>query len=241
MQMELFDPNGKSKFKTTEQDKEVFSIQGGGQVTLDAYASLPTDMPAGTYTMKVTVTDRGAEPAKTAELTRKFEVAEKDFGIVRVNCAYDLGGPNGPVFPSPGLGCVGQVLFLHFGLTGFERDAKTKQPALKLEMRMLDADGKPTLAGPVDGGSAQGRRPGAGTALGGAALLPPDADQARQVHGGADGDRSGEQEDQDRDLPADGRRTAEVMVGGGCGWRMVKTPSSPATSHQPHHTIRNPP
>ena len=74
--------------------------------------------------MKVTVTDRGVKPAKTAELTRKFEVAEKDFGIVRVNCAYDLGGPNGPVFPSPGLGCVGQVLFLHFGLTGFDRDPR---------------------------------------------------------------------------------------------------------------------
>jgi hypothetical protein len=159
MQMELLDPNGKSKFKTTEQDKEVFSIQGGGKVTLDAYASLPADMPAGTYTMKVTVTDRGAEPAKTAELTRKFEVTEKDFGIVRVSCAHDLGGPNGPVFPSPSLGCVGQVLFLHFGLTGFERDAKTKQPALKLEMNLLDADGKPTLAGPVTEGLPKGDDP----------------------------------------------------------------------------------
>ncbi len=148
-QMELFDPNGKSKFKTTEDDKEVFSIQGGGQVTLDAYASLPTDMPAGKYTMKVTVTDHGAEPAKTAELKREFDVAEKDFGIVRLNCAYDLGGRNGPVFPAPGLGSVGQVLFLHFGLTGFQRDAKTKQPALKLELRMLDEAGKPTLAEPA--------------------------------------------------------------------------------------------
>jgi hypothetical protein len=148
-QMELFDPNGKSKYKTTEQDMEVFSIQGGGQITLDAYASLPADMAAGAYTMKVTITDRGTTPAKTAVLERKFDVGEKDFGVVRVNCAYDLGGLNGPVFPSPGLACVGQVLFLHFGLTGFERDTKSKQPALKLEMRMLDAEGKPTLTAPV--------------------------------------------------------------------------------------------
>jgi hypothetical protein len=152
MQMELFDPSGKSKFKTTEQDKEVFSIQGGGQVTLDAYASLPADMPAGTYSMKITVTDRGANPAKSAELTRKFDVAEKDFGIVRLNCAHDLGGPNGPVFPSPGLGSVGEVLFLHFGLAGFDRDPKDKQPKLKLEIRMLDADGKPALAQPATEG-----------------------------------------------------------------------------------------
>jgi hypothetical protein len=151
-QMELLDPNGKQKYKTTEQDMEVFSIQGGGAVTLDAYASLPTDMAAGKYKMKITVTDRGATPEKKAELTREFDVAEKDFGVVRVNCAYDMGGLNGPVLPSPGLGCVGQVLFLHFGLTGFERDAKTKQPALKLELKMLDAEGKPTLAQPATEG-----------------------------------------------------------------------------------------
>jgi hypothetical protein len=145
MQMELFDPAGKSKFKTTEEPKEVFSIQGGGKVALDAYASIPTDMAAGKYKMKIKVTDMGVSPPKTAELTHEFEVAEKDFAIVRLNCAHDLGGPNGPVFPSPGLGCVGEVLFLHFGLTGFDRDAKDKQPKLKLEIQMQDAEGKPTL------------------------------------------------------------------------------------------------
>ncbi len=149
-QLELFEPSGKSKFKTTEVDKEVFSIQGGGQVTLDAYASIPTDMAAGKYTMKVTVTDLGNN--KKAELKHEFEVVEKDFGIVRLNCAYDIGGEYGPMFPSPGLGCVGQVLFLHFGITGFDRDMKSKQPALKLDLRMLDAEGKPTLAQPATEG-----------------------------------------------------------------------------------------
>jgi hypothetical protein len=147
MKMELFDPNGKSKFKSLEQDKELFTIQGGGRVTLDAYAAVQTDTPAGVYTLELTVTDRGSK--KTGKLSRKFEVAEKGFGLVRVNCAYDAGGPNGPVFPSPGLGCVGQVLFLHFAVAGFDRDPKTKQPKLQLEVRMLDEGGKATLPEPA--------------------------------------------------------------------------------------------
>jgi hypothetical protein len=142
MKMELFDPSNKSMFKSREVEYELFSIQGGGRVTLDAHAGLPTDSAKGTYTLEVTITDQGSK--KTGKLSRKFEVGEKAFGIVRVNCAYDAGGPNGPAFPSPGLGCVGQVLFLNFGVAGFGRDDKTKQPALKLTMRMLDDQGKPT-------------------------------------------------------------------------------------------------
>jgi len=148
MKMDLKDPMGKSMFKSLEQEKDLFSIQGGGRVTLDAYAAIQTDTKPGEYTLDLTVTDQASK--KTGKLSRKFEVAEKGFGLVRVNAAYDAGGPNGPVFPSPGLGCVGQVLFLHFAVTGFDRrDDKMKQPALRLEMRMLDADGKPTLTKPV--------------------------------------------------------------------------------------------
>jgi hypothetical protein len=145
--MELFDPSGKSKFKSLEQDRELFSIQGAGRATLDVFSSIQTDTPPGVYTMEVMVTDRNSK--KTGKLSRKFEVAPKAFGIVRVNAAYDVGGPNGPVFVAPNLGCVGQVLFLHFGVTGFDRDPKTKQPKVKLEIRMLDEAGKPTLADPI--------------------------------------------------------------------------------------------
>ena len=50
----------------------------------------------------------------------EYEVTKKAFGVVRLNCAYDAGGPNGPMHPAPGLGSVGQVLFLHFAVTGFD-------------------------------------------------------------------------------------------------------------------------
>ncbi|HKI37757.1 MAG TPA: hypothetical protein VKA46_38245 [Gemmataceae bacterium] len=152
MQMEVFDKDNKPQLKTRVEPRELGSIQGGGRVTLDAYANIKTDTPAGTYSMKVTVTDRLAKPERTRELTRKFEVAEKGFGIVYVNLAYNLGDKE-PLIPSPGLGCVGQVQVLHFGITGFDRDPKNKkQPALKVEMRMLDDAGKPMLAKPAQEG-----------------------------------------------------------------------------------------
>jgi PKD repeat protein len=143
MKMELFDPKGTSKYKSLEQPQEVFAIQGGGRLTSDAHAVIPTDAAPGEYRMELAVTDLNTK--KQATMTRKYEVAEKAFGIVRVTCAYDLGGVNGPVFPSPGLGVVGQVLFQHFAVTGFDRDPKTKQPNLELQLRMLDENGKPTL------------------------------------------------------------------------------------------------
>ena len=80
---------------------------------------------SGEYRMELLVTDLNTK--KQAKMTRTYEVADKGFGVVRVNCAYDLGGQNGPVFPAPGLGVVGQVLFLHFGVTGFDRDKDKKQ------------------------------------------------------------------------------------------------------------------
>ncbi len=143
MKMELFDPKGVSKYKSLEREQEVFSIQGGGRLTTDVYAEIATDAAPGKYKIELTVTDVNTK--KSAKMTREYEVAEKAFGIVRVNAAYDPGGNRGPVFPAPGLACVGQVPFLHFGVTGFERDPKTKQPKIKLQVRMLDEGGKPLL------------------------------------------------------------------------------------------------
>jgi hypothetical protein len=151
MKMDLLDPSGKPMFKSLEQETELFAIQGSGRVASDVHAVIQTDTKPGEYTLEVVATDLMTK--KTTMLTRKFEVGAKEFGIVRVGCFYDQGGQLGPFWPAPGLGAVGQVLYLHFGVTGFERDAKTKQPKLQLEMRMLDAEGKPTLDKPVTGES----------------------------------------------------------------------------------------
>lgn len=141
MTMDLFDSNGKPTFKTLEQVRDLFATQGGGRVTLNGHAEIKTDTAPGKYTLVLSVTDVNAKPPKKVELKREFEVTAKDFGIVRLHCAYDLGG----TLPAPALGVVGQGLFLHFGVAGFGRDKETKQPKVKLEMRMLDEKGNPTL------------------------------------------------------------------------------------------------
>jgi hypothetical protein len=143
IKMDLLDAKGNSIFKTFEQDRDLFAVQGGGRVTLNTHAEIKTDTAPGKYTMKLTLTD--LKTKKTATLSRDYEVAAKDFGIVRVHCAYDDRG----LLPAPPLGVVGQGLFLRFGVAGFGRDEKTKQPKIKLEMRMLDDKGNPTLDKPV--------------------------------------------------------------------------------------------
>jgi hypothetical protein len=146
VKMRLLDPEGKEKFKSLEQPYDLFSIQGKGRVSLDAYASIPTDATPGQYSLELTVTDLTSK--KVGKLTRKYEVADKTFGIVRLTCDYDAGGPNGPRFPAPGLACVGQVLHLNFAVANFDRDPKSKQPKLELGVRMLDEKGMPTLEKP---------------------------------------------------------------------------------------------
>jgi hypothetical protein len=148
--MELFDPKGASKFKSLDVPFELYTIQGGGKVSSDAFAEIQKDDAPGKYKMVVTVTDTNTK--KTAKLTREYEVADKAFGIVRLSCAFD----DRDILPAPAMGTIGQTLFLHYALTGFDRDPKTKQPKFKLETRMLDESGKPTLEQPVTRITAEG-------------------------------------------------------------------------------------
>ena len=147
MQLDVIDPAGKSRGPNLEVPYELFSLQGGGIVPYYAFADIPPDEKPGKYKMVVLITDQASK--KEAKLEREYEVAEKGFGIVHLNCTYDFGDRNGPRYPAAGLGFVGQQLHLQFGVTGFDRDPKTKQPSIKLDVRMLDAEGKPTLKSPI--------------------------------------------------------------------------------------------
>ncbi len=53
---------------------------------------------------------------------------------------------NLPVAP---IGVPGQTLQVKFYAVGFDRDARTQQPSISLETKILDANGKPTLAKPM--------------------------------------------------------------------------------------------
>jgi hypothetical protein len=141
--VDLLNKKGESQFKKTDAEElEVLNALGGSTVPAFALAEIGTDTPAGEYTLKVTVKDRST--MKTTELTRKFEVAAREFGFVRLNLTYPGGNPAPPV------AVPGQTYMLNFFVVGFELD-KSNQPNIGVEMSILGPDGKPTLPKPFTG------------------------------------------------------------------------------------------
>src|SRR5262249_32280010 len=70
-----------------------------------------------------------------------------DFGIVNVGLFNDAEchAPNSAV------GVVGDSTYLRFAAIGFATDKETKQPKLNVSMRIVDEQGKPTMAKPLVG------------------------------------------------------------------------------------------
>lgn len=145
MGLQVSNAQGKTIFSSEPTNLEVYNTLGGNSVPATAQIHIPPDQPAGELTIKVNVTDRSSN-AK-AELTRKVEVGAKEFALVRLSTAADPGNHTS-VAP---IGAPGQSLFVHFVAVGFSRDASKKQPSIAVEMRVLDASGKPTLAKPFTG------------------------------------------------------------------------------------------
>lgn len=146
MAMEVTDKDGKSIFKQQPVERDDFLPLGGTKLPARAYVSVGHDQAPGTYTCKVTVTDM-ADKAKpvSKSLEQKFEVLPKGFGIVQLYTAADAKGE----VPAPLVGVAGQAMFVHFAIIGFDRDEKTKQPSLTIEMVVYDQSRQPTLAKPT--------------------------------------------------------------------------------------------
>jgi hypothetical protein len=142
LNVDLLDSKGKPMFKTITGQREVFAVQGSGPIPGWAPITIEKDTMPGEYTLKISATDNATK--KSATLSRTFEVGEKAFAIVQVFTAY---GQDGQIPTS--CGAVGQLVFFHFRVIGFDRDPKTKQPKVQLEMRLLDEAGKPTLDKPI--------------------------------------------------------------------------------------------
>jgi hypothetical protein len=146
MAMEVTDATGKSIFKQMPVERDDFLPLGGTKLPARAFVSVGAEQPPGTYTCKVTVTDQ-ADKAKpvSKSLEQKFEVLPKAFGIVMVYTASD---PKGEI-PAPLVGVAGQALFVHFAVVEFQRDGKTKQPNITIEMVVYDQSRQPTLPKPT--------------------------------------------------------------------------------------------
>lgn len=146
MAMEVTDSTGKSIFKQMPVERDDFLPLGGTKLPARAFVSVGQDQAPGMYTCKVTVTDKADKDKPVSKsLEQKFEVLPKGFGIVMVYTAAD---PKGEI-PAPLVGVAGQALFVHFAVVEFQRDPKTKQPNITIEMVVYDKDRQPTLPKPT--------------------------------------------------------------------------------------------
>ena len=141
MGYELLDPAGTTKFDQKREIVEDIPLRGN-KLPARAYVFVGLEDAPGNYSCKLAVTD--PKTKLTATLNVKFEVLKKDFGIVAVHTSYD---PNNDR-PAPTSGQVGEKLFLHFTVTSFERDPKTKQPDVEMLVQFLDEKGAPLLKAP---------------------------------------------------------------------------------------------
>lgn len=143
MEMVVSDTAGKPIFKQQPVEKNDFLPLGGTTLPARAFVSIGLDQAPGTYNCKVTVTDRSTKQQSVVE--KAFEVAKADFGVVQVYTSCDDRG----ALPAPQVGIVGQSVWVHFAVVGFDRSKAAKQPDLNVEMVVLDKTGKPTLAQPT--------------------------------------------------------------------------------------------
>jgi hypothetical protein len=139
---DVADASGKVLFKQEPKEQTAQASLGGNSLPASAQLDVGLQAKPGEYNLKVTVTDLATK--KTAELTRKAEVLEKGFGMVRLTTSSDQDGRMPVSVP----GC-GEWLFVHCGIVGFTRNDASKQPDVTLSMVIKDEQGKPTTAKPV--------------------------------------------------------------------------------------------
>jgi hypothetical protein len=142
--VEVTDPGGRVVFKQDPRELQAICSLGGNRLPAFVRLHVGADQPPGSYTVQATVTDETG--GRKGTLKRTFEVLPPGFGIVQLSTTAD---PDG-LLPVPAAG-AGQGIWLHFGVIGFGRNEAGRQPDIAIALRVLDQDGKPTLAQPPGG------------------------------------------------------------------------------------------
>src|SRR5208282_2111579 len=140
---EYSNSQGKVLFKKDEDVGTVAAL-GGNTVSACQRIDVGLDQPPGMHTAKVTVTDRASHRSQT--LVRNFEVLPKAFGLVRLMTTCDVEGKS----PTSAFQSGGSVWF-NAAAVAFARNGPKGQPDVSFELRVLDEDGRPTLAKPFSG------------------------------------------------------------------------------------------
>jgi hypothetical protein len=143
--MEVSDSEGKLVFKQNPLDREAKRAADGKGIPACASVGIGWDQPSGDYTVKVSVTDRAA--GSTKELTQRYHLLPRDFGIVHVALTGDSAGRLAAAALRKG-----QTGYLNFSVVGFERSQVNKQPDVTVVLRVLDEKGRAVLDESPSGG-----------------------------------------------------------------------------------------
>jgi hypothetical protein len=141
--MEVIDKTGKAVYQQPPAVQTVFLSLGGNKLPAHAFVILGDQQEPGTYTCRVTVTDTQANASQSLE--KQFVLLPKGFGLVGVFTSAEIRGE----VPVPPAGVVGQTVWLHFAVVGFNRNDQTKQPNVQVSITVFDESGKPTVAKPA--------------------------------------------------------------------------------------------
>jgi hypothetical protein len=144
MGTEVTNAKGKMVFRREPRDLEAVAPLGGNRIPAFAQLDIGLDQQPGDYTLKITVTDRASK--KSQSITKPVQLNAKEFGLVRVTASTDQEG----AVPAAALG-VGQSLWVGAAVVGFARDKESKRPHVRVSLRVLDEQGKPTLEKPFVG------------------------------------------------------------------------------------------
>jgi hypothetical protein len=142
--IEIRDEKDKVIFEQKPYNSVAQNFLGGNRLPCAAHIQVPLDAKPGAVAWKIIIKDRSTDSVAT--VSGKGKVLPADFGIVQVGLFAD---PEARV-PTSAVGVVGDATYLQFSLVGFGRD-KVKNPDTRVSMRILDDQGKPTMAKPLEG------------------------------------------------------------------------------------------
>jgi hypothetical protein len=133
--LEIVDPKGTELLKQKPRNATAQNYLGGNSLPCAAHLQIPLESAPGVYTFRVVVIDSATK--KNAVVERKFTVLPKQFGLVLVGTSADRAAE---IAWSP-VGVVGDSIYFNFSAVGFARHQQTKQPHIKVVMRVLDDKG----------------------------------------------------------------------------------------------------
>jgi hypothetical protein len=143
--LEIIDGQGTELLKQKPRQATALNYLGGTTLPCAANMSVPLQSAPGMYTFRVTVTDNATK--KSAVVQRKIEVLPKQLGLILVGTSADREA----TIPWSPVGVVGDSIYLNFTAVGFARNPKTKQPQLKVVMRVLDEKGNAVSGAKMQG------------------------------------------------------------------------------------------